>query len=326
MDILMSKKEILRRLNTLRIKPEEIQQRKYGVSVKYFTNDEQIPSKRVDYDIVVDLQIEGHKGFLILNKENILYDQHPSDSMSEILSDAISRSFYPIKTHINEKGISSNEIINHDEIKERWIKERSKILEKYSGASLTDFFLTVDKKLDNKANLEKNLQHDWFWNLFFHPKFIDYGETRKAEIPLYLSVIPYKPPLKFNGTQTIHKIPTNYHSFQIDFQSDEQTAAEYFIPKNGLAQHYFMSLKVIFDVDLYHHFPMHIQAYFEVYAKDWNGNKIFVKRINYTQFQENTEQFKDKELDKNSPFITGGLVVSEPNKWGFYKNEYENDW
>lgn len=64
---------------------------------------------------------------------------------------------------------------------------------------------------------------------------------------------------------------------------------------------------------------MHIQAYFEVYSKDWAGNKIFIKRINYTQFQENTEEYKDQELDKTSPFITGGVVVSEPNKWGFIK-------
>lgn len=322
----MSKKEILRRLNTLRIKPEGIQQRKYGISVKYFSNSEAIPSKRIDYDITADLHIEGNKGFVTIDKENILHDLHTSDSISEILSDSISRSLYPIKTHINEKGISSNEIINHDEIKQRWIQERSSILEKYCGESLTDFFLAVDKKLDNKSALEKSLPYDWFWNLFFHEKFIDYGDTRKAETSLYLSVIPYKSPLKFKGIQTIHKIPTNYHSFQIDFESDEQTAVDYFIPKNALAQHYFMSLKVIFDMDLYHHFPMHIQAYFEVYTKDWEGNKVFVKRINYTQFQENTEEYKHKTLDKNSPFITGGLVVSEPNKWGFYKNEYENDW
>lgn len=322
----MSKKEILRRLNTLRIKPQGLQQRKYNVSVKYFSNSEEIPLKRIDYNVTVDLNIESHKGFLSIIKENVFFDQHKPDSISEMLSNSVSKSLYPVTTHINEKGLSSNEIINIKEIKERWIQEKSKILEKYSGESLTNFLLTVDKKIDNKTALERSLQYDWFWNVFFHPKFIDYGETRKAETSLYLAVVPYKSPLKFTGIQTINKIPTNYHSFVIEFESHEQNAHSHFVPENNPDQHYFMSLKVIFDMDLYHHFPMHIQAYFEVYTKDWSGNKIFVKRINYTQYQENTEEFKDKELSRTSPFITGGLVVSEPNRWGFYKNEYENDW
>lgn len=322
----MSKKEILRRLNTIRIKPSGLSQRKYGVSVKYFSGDEQIPSKRIDYDITTNLNLEDYKGILTINKENIFYNQHLPDNINEILGDSLSKTLFPLQTYINEKGLSTNEIINHKEIISRWGKEKEKILQKHRSNSLDDFFLAADKKLANKVALERSLKYDWFWNLFFHPKFINYGDTRKTETTLNLSVIPYQSPLQFSGIQSINKIPTAYHSFIIEFNSFEIPAHPYFIPKNRLNKNYFMSLKVIFDIDVYNHFPMHIQAYFEVYFKDFNGNKTFVKRINYTQFQENAEEYIGKKLSKDSPFITGGLVISEPNKWGFYKNEYENDW
>ncbi len=325
MDIVMSKKEILRRLNSLRIKPAGLSPRKYGVSVKYFSGDEQVPSKRIDYDITAELNIEDYKGILKINKENIYYNQQQPDSINEVLGDALSKAIYPIRTSINEKGLCRDEILNHDEILTRWEHQKQKIRTKHRSDSLNDFFLTADKKISEKISLERSLKNDWFWNLFFHPRFINYGDSRKTETSLYLSVIPYTPPLKFSGIQSINKIPTRYHSFVLEFSSNELIAPSYFIPKNAV-ETCFMSLKVIFDMDLYHHFPMHIQAYFEVYSKNWAGEKNLIKKIEYTLFQENAEEYKYKTMDRDSPFITGGLVVTEPNKWGFYKNRFENDW
>jgi len=326
MDILMSKKEILRRLNSLRIQPDGLSQRKYGVSVKYFSGNEPIPDKRIDYEIAVDLELEHHRGILTIHKDHIFYNQHEPDGVNEILGNAISRAFYPIQTHLNEKGLTTNEILNHEDIKQRWEKEKARILEKYSSGPLNDFLLAADKKISNRSGLEQSLQFDWFWNLFFHPKFINYGEARKTETVLFLPVIPYQVPLRFQGIQTINKIPTDYHSFIIEFESREEPAHPYFIPKNAVHSNCFMTLKVIFDLDVYHHFPMHIRADFEVFSKDLTGNRNLIKKIKYTQFQQNTDGFRFMKLSPGSPFITGGLVVSEPNKWGFYKNKYENDW
>ncbi len=326
MDILMSKKEILRRLNSLRIRPFGLTQRKYGITVKYFSENEEIPSKRIDYDVNVELSLDYNRGTLTVHKENIYYNQHQPDRINEILGDSMSKVLYPLQTIINEKGLTTSEILNHKEMMSRWELEKKKIVQNHQSDSLYSFFAAADKKLSDKTGVERSLKYDWFWNLFFHPKFIDYGEFRTTETSLNLSVIPYRPPVKFSGTQLIHKIPTKYHSFVIEFNSNEMAAHPYFIPRHYTHQSCFMSLKVIFDMDVYHHFPMHVQAYFEVYTKDWAGNKIFIKRINYTQFQENTGEYKDRKLDRDSPFITGGMVVSEPNPWGFYKNRYENDW
>jgi len=326
MDILMPKKEILRRLNNIRIKPSGLKRREYGISVKYFSGKSSIPEKRIDYQLTTDLNLEDYKGVLTINKKDIYFNQHEPEITSEILGNAISKALYPVEIYLNEKGLTTSEIINNEEIRNRWETEKERLSDKYSSDALTKFFDTVDKKLSDGKELEKSFHNDWFWNLFFHPKFIEYGDTRSTDTALFLSIVPFQPAVRFPGKQTIQKIPTDYHSFIIEFESEEMPADSYFILGNSTKAKGWMSLKVIFDLDLYHHFPMHTRAYFEVYTKDLNGNKDVIKKIQYTQYQKNTTEFRGRKLDQSSPFITGGLVVSEKNKWGFYKNEYENDW
>ncbi|WP_347220124.1 hypothetical protein [Chryseobacterium sp.] len=325
-EIRLSKKEIQNRLNNMRIQPDNFTLRKYQVSVKYFSDNEESPSKRIDYEVTADLNIEDGKGILTINKENVFYNQHNPDLINEVIANTILKSTYPIKTHLNEKGISSNEILNHTEIIERWNHEKKLLGEKYSSSDLETFFNTFEQKLSHKEKLEKNLQYDWFWNLFFHPKLINYGERRTAEGNLLLSVIPYHNPLQFPGIQKIEKIPTKYHSFVVHFESRELPAPSYFKNQSHDLS-LFMSLNVTFDIDLYHHFPMHIEAEFEVYSKDRLGNKIPARKVLFSMYQVNSDEYKAKTLDRSSPFITGGLVKLPPNKWGFDNFErIENDW
>lgn len=308
------------------IQPNGFTIRKYGVSVKYFSNNEESPSKRMDYEMTADLNIEDDKGILTINKENIFYNQHKPDFINEIVSDAISKSVYPIKVYFNEKGIASNEILNHNEIIKRWNHQKSKVSEKYSSSDLEGFFEDFEQKLFLKDKFEKSLHHDWFWNLFFHPKLINYGDKRTVVKDLLLSVIPYRNPLRFLGIQKIEKIPTNYHSFVVHFESKELLAPSYF-KKADDEKTPFMSLNVDFDMDLYHHFPMHTVAKLEIYSKDRYGAKSITKRVDFSMYQINSDEYKTKTLSDNSPFITGGLVKVPPNKWGFDNFEsIENNW
>lgn len=327
-EIRLSKKEIQNRLNTLRIKPEGLEPRKYGVTTKYFIKNETQWSRRVDYEAIVSMNVRNGMGEIEIRKENVFYNQHEPNLVNEILANAITKSLYPIKTHINEKGISSNEIINHSDIIQRWHSEKNIILQKYASRDLDDFFEVTEKTYTNKAKLERNLQYDWFWNLFFHPKFINYRDKRTVETDLYLAVIPYQSPVLFSGIQKIEKIPTAYHSFQITFQSHEKEAPRYFYPINWKDENkVLMSLNVSFDLDLYYHFPMHTIANLEVYSKNWKDEKEIISRIQFTMYQQDTSMFEGMQLSNDSPFITGGLVKLPPNKWGFDNFEnLENDW
>lgn len=327
-EIQLSKKELQYRLNSLRVKTQGLKPRKYGVSIKYFKDNLLLPDKRVDYIATAQLIVNSGIGEIEIHKENIFYNQHEPDLINEILATGITKSLYPIKTHINEKGISSNEIINHPEIIERWHSEKNTIYAKYASGDLDDFFELTENTFTNKVKLESSLQYDWFWNLFFHPKFINYGDKRTVETDLYLAVIPYQSPVLFSGIQKIEKIPTDYHSFQIRFQSNETRAPKYFYPKNSNSENkVFISLDVSFDFDLYYHFPMHTIANLQVYSKNFKGEKEIISRTQFTMFQQDTRIFEGMQLSNDSPFITGGLVKLPPNKWGFDNFEnLENNW
>lgn len=327
-EISLSKQEIQRRLNTITIRPDGFSGRNYGISIKYYSKDEKQVSKRVDYEAQMTLKVNNGVGEISIDKKNVFFNQHEPDMMSEIVSDAISKSIYPVKTFINEKGISGNEILNHKEIVDRWNDQKSKLSEKYESEYFSDILKRIDDKIEQKAELEKGLRHDWFWNLFFHPKFVNYGPTREREIDLYLSIVPYKDPIRFAGTQKIEKIPTDYHSFVVNFKSGEQLAPSYLNVKNNIEEGFlFMSLKVTFDMDLYHHFAMNSRACFEVFSKNEHDKKDIVERIDFTMYQINSDEYRNKVLDDKSPFITGGLVKLPPNKWGFDNFEnLENDW
>lgn len=325
---IIDKIELRSRLNSMRVKPDGISARKYGVSIKYFDDDEIKPTKRVDYELNANLMVTNGIGEININKENIYFDQHEPDYINEIIANSISKALYPVNAYYNEKGIVSKEIINHQEIIKRWEIEKNTILEKYASEDLDEFFSIFDEKMKNRHHIEKSMQYDWLWNLFFHPVLINYGDNRTIDTEMFLSVIPYQTPLRFVGTQTIEKIPTDYHSFKVDFISKELKAPRYFYPKNAEEELLlFMGLTVNFDLDLYHHFPMHIRAYFYVYSKDWKGEKKAIKRVEFTMYQTNTEEYKNRTLSKKSPFITGGMVTLPPNKWGFDNFEnVENDW
>lgn len=325
-EVQLSKKEIQNRLNTIRIKPNGLLPRKYGVSTKYFSSNQNNPNKRIDYEATIKLNINNGIGEIEINKENVYYNQHEPDLLNEIIAAVITNSLYPINANINEKGIIANEINNHNDILDRWKHHKNLLLEKYKSEDLSSFFQITDDLFSNKQQLEKKLHFDWFWNLFFHPKFIKYGDKRTAEKDLYLSVIPYQSPLKFSGIQKIEKIPTDYHSFTIQFKSKELLAPSYF-KKDIKEVELFMSLQVDFDMDLYHHFPMHTRANFEIFSKDWEDKKEIQNKTLFTMYQLNTEEYENKTLPTDSPFITGGLVKLPPNKWGFDNFEnLENDW
>lgn len=326
-ELRLTKKEIQNRLNTLKINPNGLQTRKYGVTTKYFSGNGESLDKRIDYEATVKVNINNGIGELELNKENVYFNQHFPDSINEIIADSIRKSLYPVKANINEKGILAEEINNHNEIVERWKSHKNNLLEKYKSDEFDSFLKISDNKFYDAKQLQKSLHYDWLWNLFSHPKFINYGDKREVERDLYLAVIPYQYPIKFSGVQKIEKIPTDYYSFTISFKSNELRAPSFFYPKSIEKERpLFMSLEVVFDLDLYHHFPMHTRANFEVYYQNGGNKEIFSKTL-FTMYQLGNEEYKNKTLSVESPFITGGLVKLPPNKWGFDNHEnLENDW
>ncbi|MET4083698.1 hypothetical protein ABIB40_003670 [Pedobacter sp. UYP30] len=264
--------------------------RRYGVSVKYYSSNNEVPTKRIDYE--VDVRVEAHEnGWQIeIDKQNVFFNQHEPDLISEILSQSITKSIYPIKCVINNKGIPVKGIINHEDIIKRWKSNQAKLKEKYESETTDNFIKLVDVKINNRIILEKSMKYDLFWNLFFHPKFISYGNGASTETDLHLAVVPYKIPLRFRGIQILNEQVTTYNAVQVRFNSEEMEAPKALISSVKMnKQKYFMKLDVVFDLDATHYFPMHTTAKFDLYFED-NEQQIFSeKKIQFSMYQINVD-------------------------------------
>lgn len=301
----MNKNTISLKDNTPKINFGSLKSRKYSVSIKYFEGKEKTAVKRIDYETQIFITPRQGSYLLDISKQDIWFNQHESDSISEMIASELSQLIYPVQVRIDESGLPLNGISNFNQISSKWHRNKLKATEKYTTAISKSFYNAFERNLESENIFENSMQYDWCWNLLFHPKYINYGNEHSVKTTLYLAVIPYEYPLQFTGKQKIQTEITDYNSVEIHFMSDEMIAHEYFIAKNTNvnAEHtFYMRLNVHYDLDIYHLFPMHTRAYFEVYSKDKDGNETSVKRIEFTQYQQDTENNKTAPPEKRSRF------------------------
>ncbi|GAA5094870.1 hypothetical protein GCM10023210_26930 [Chryseobacterium ginsengisoli] len=300
----MKKQTISLKDNAPKINFGSLKSRNYSVSVKYFDGETTSSSKRIDYETGFTITPNKNIWLLDIHKHSFWFDGHEPDLISELIADELSKTIYPVQAKINEQG-TFLEISNFNHIvNSRWYRNKLKATEKYTTQIAKSFYDAFERNLENRNVFEKSMQYDLFWNLLFHPKYIDYGNEHSVKTDLYLAVVPYEYPIQFTGKQKVNTEITDYHSVEIHFRSDEMKAHDYFIPKNKIASkdNIFMRLDVYYDLDVYYLFPMHTRAYFEVYSKDTEGRKTPIKRIEFSQYQQDTEANKITIAEKRSPF------------------------
>lgn len=258
-----------------------LNQRSYGVSIKHFKNEETVPYKRMDYEAQITLQQQENGWLFSLQKSNIFFNRHEPHLISERFGSIVSQSLYPVQTIINGWGKQVAGIINQQEIIKRWHSNKQKITGKYEGETVNDFINAIDKKMSDSATIQRAMQYDLFWNLFFHPKYMEYTHTYQQAVDLYLSIIPYKSPVRFTGIQEIIPVVTNYNAVQILFKSQELKA-----PKEVAGvDDCMMKLHVDFDLDKEHHFAMHTRAVFDVYKREGKYTVKPMKKLQFTMYQ-----------------------------------------
>ncbi|KQT31523.1 hypothetical protein ASG22_18545 [Chryseobacterium sp. Leaf405] len=311
----MNKKTISLKDNVLKLNFGSLKSRSYAVSIKYFDGESSSLSKRVDYKNKIFITPKQDSYLLDIDKSSLWFNGHEPDLMYELISRDLSHIVYPVQVKSNEQ-LTFLEITNFSQIvNNRWHHNKSNLTEKYPTKIVQSFYKAFEKNLEKRSVFEKSMQYDWFWNLLFHPKYIDYSSDHVVKTNFYLAVVPYEFPVKFTGTQKITTEITDHHSVEIHFKSDEMMAHNYFISqinKNNInsGNLMYMRLNVYFDLDVYHLFPMHTRAYFEVYSKDLEEKDTLIKRIEFTQYQEDTEDNKTAPPEKRSPY----LVYEEDEK------------
>ena len=214
--------------NPITFKPQPRSGRTYGVSVKYFGEDQIVPGKRVDFQVVVGIEQyknEDRTWQVTIDRKELFINQHEPDLISEQLSSLAMSALYPIKVDVNHRNEIFRGVVNHPEILKRWAQVSEKIADKYAGNYSELFIKKMNDSLSDASEVERALGFDMFWSAFFHPQYLDYGPDLSRDLDFYFPVLPYKK-MRFSGKQILSAAYTDYGTYHIEFSAEDDLPEE----------------------------------------------------------------------------------------------------
>ncbi len=128
-------------------------------------------------------------------------DKEP-ESFIDRLALQVSSILYPLEIQVDYKG-TLVDIINFEEIKERWSLEKEKIKGQYTGTIVNDYIRLTDHTLRSSDVLLEKMKKDWFLNLYFAPLYIDYTEEYYVDQQITYPTAGKVAPIKYQVTQKL---------------------------------------------------------------------------------------------------------------------------
>lgn len=149
--------------------------RKFGYRYQDFENEKLI--KEVHYEVDINCTTRhSYNDFVFeINRKQIYIDNKEPDLLVEQMLDKCSKAIYPIKIIPAQDGTLS-EIDNHDEIVQRWRSLKEHLGSYYYSEVAYKILNKVQNLILDKQELEKSLNQDWFFHLYFSPLYIDYPQ------------------------------------------------------------------------------------------------------------------------------------------------------
>jgi len=103
----------------------------------------------------------------------VCIDNSAPDLKIEQIADACSQAIFPIRVKVSQEGNLIN-IVNHNDIEERWFPIKERLLKYYTGNIITDILLKIETTLVDKTLLKKAIGEMWFFHLYFQPLYTHY--------------------------------------------------------------------------------------------------------------------------------------------------------
>lgn len=173
-------------LQTIEI-DKQLQTIKYKVSVECITKDK-----------------NGYSLFEIDRVSNVYLNNAKTDTTIDTLAEEVSSILYPLLIVVNQEG-EWIDIHNFNDIAERWIVKRKKILEKNEGEAINKYLNAVDSILNDVEHLMQNLSDDWFLKVFFNGIHTNYTSDLSFIAETDFAITPKDDALIFKVTQKIEK-------------------------------------------------------------------------------------------------------------------------
>ncbi|MCP2028554.1 hypothetical protein L1276_003724 [Flavobacterium sp. HSC-32F16] len=161
--------------------------RNYGYRYQDFENEKLI--KDVHYEVEINCKTnDAYNDFIFeINRKQVYVNSKEPNLLVEQMLDKCAKALFPIKIIPAEDG-TIYEIDNHHEIVQRWNSLKKHLSSYYYSEAAYKILNKVQKLILNKQELEKSLNQDWFFHLYFSPLYIDYpletSQTYKWESPI----------------------------------------------------------------------------------------------------------------------------------------------
>jgi hypothetical protein len=146
--------------------------RAYGFTCQNFENDTLISTLHYEVDVLCT-QSANNNFFFDVNRKQVYIDNSAPDLKIEQIADACSQALFPMRVKVSQEG-NMMDIINHNDIKERWIPIKERLLKYYKGNIITEILLKIETTLVNKSLLKDAIGEMWFFHLYFKPLYTLY--------------------------------------------------------------------------------------------------------------------------------------------------------
>lgn len=147
--------------------------RKYGYQYQNFDNEKL--TKEIHYEVEINCKTRNSNNDFVyeINRKQIYVNQKEPELLIEQLLEKCSKVIFPVKIVPYEDGTIA-EIYNHSEIVERWRSLRDQLSTYYYSDIAYKVLNKIQNLILNKEELEKSLNQDWLFHLYFAPIYIDY--------------------------------------------------------------------------------------------------------------------------------------------------------
>ncbi|WP_433812737.1 hypothetical protein [Flavobacterium johnsoniae] len=147
--------------------------RKYGYRYQDFENEKLI--KEVHYEVEINCKTSNtYNDFIFeINRKQVYINNKVPNLLVGQMLEKCAKVIFPIKIIPAEDGTIS-EIENHKEIVQRWNSLKEHLGSYYYSEAAYKILNNVQNIILNKQKLERSLNKDWFFHLYFSPLYIDY--------------------------------------------------------------------------------------------------------------------------------------------------------
>ncbi|WP_179473738.1 hypothetical protein [Chryseobacterium sp. H1D6B] len=175
-------------------------QSRYGVLQRNYNNGELQDQLHYEVDSIEEITYDNLRKITIDKKKLWINDEEISLAAEKIF-EQIGGLLYPLEVIIHRDG-SFSEIINPQEIKNRWKDKRADLQSYYIGDASDSLFLKVDKFFNEIEKHQEKLLDNLFFKLFFTPLYRYYTDGNPYNYTDQFPLFPYKKGILFNTILT----------------------------------------------------------------------------------------------------------------------------